>query len=91
MEKKNVRIKVRFLGILQKYSDERREVEIDLSSDPETAVEQIKKRFELPWENNLEKITRIFINNQHLSSFIKKGELLNNGDIIAFIQLSGGG
>lgn len=91
MENKQVKIKVRFLGILQKYSDGKREVDLIVPPDPGSAVDKILDDFNLPWENDLVKITRIFINNQHLSTFIQKGELLKTGDIIAFIQLSGGG
>ncbi len=91
MKNSDVIIKVRFLGILQKYSDGKREVDLNVPPDPGSAVDKIFKDFNLPWENDLEKITRIFVNDQHLSAFIKKGELLSNGDIIAFIQLSGGG
>ena len=90
-ESETVDVKVKFLGILPKFSDNKRVVEITLPANPGAAVEQIIAKFGLPWKDNLEKITRIFVNNQHLATSIKNGVSLKNGDVIAFIQLSGGG
>jgi len=90
-EPATVDVKVNFLGILHKFSDNKKVVEITLPADPGAAVEQIITTFNLPWKDNLEKVTRIFVNNQHLATIIKNGVSLKNGDVIAFIQLSGGG
>ncbi|NOR13091.1 MAG: hypothetical protein GQ545_07540 [Candidatus Aminicenantes bacterium] len=64
---------------------------MDLPSDPSKAIETIISYFDIPWKDNLEKRTRIFINKQFSESFIKKNEKLKTDDLIAFIPISGGG
>ena len=86
----SVSVTVRFITLMQKYSGQR-EFKMDLSSDPSKAIETIITRFDIPWNDNLEKRTRIFINKQFAESFIKRGEKLKTDDLIAFIPISGGG
>ncbi len=88
---KTVKVKVQFIGLTQRYSNDKREIEMDLPADPKEAIDSIIKQFQMPWKNDLEKITRIFINNLIFENFTKKEELLKPGDIVAFITLSGGG
>ena len=64
---------------------------MDLPRDPGKAIETIISHFDIPWKDQLEKRTRIFINKQFAESFIKKGEKLETDDLIAFIPISGGG
>jgi len=86
-----VKLKVRFVTIMQKYSGEKREIEIEVPPEAGAAIEYIIKQFQIPWRDNLEKSTRIFINNMPCNTFIKNGKLLETGDNIAFIPISGGG
>jgi hypothetical protein len=85
-----VSVTVRFITLMQKYSGQR-EFRLDLPSDPDKAIDTIISRFDIPWKDNLEKRTRIFINKQFAESFIKRGEKLQTDDLIAFIPISGGG
>ena len=86
----SVSVNVRFITLMQRYSGQR-DLKMDLPSDPSLAIETIITRFEIPWKDNLEKRTRIFINKQFAESFIKGGEKLKEDDLIAFIPISGGG
>jgi len=60
-------------------------------AEPDAAVNFIIKHFNIPWENQLEKSARIFINRQTADVFIRSRKLLQHGDQIAFIPISGGG
>ena len=91
MPEEKIKVTVRFLTIMQKYSGDKREVEVDVPSEPHLAVEHIIKRFRIPWKDYLEKSIRIFINKEHGNTFIEKGEPLQEGDVITFIPISGGG
>ena len=86
----SVSVTVRFITLMQKFSGQR-EFKMDLPGDPSKAIEIIISHFDIPWKDNLEKRTRIFINKQFAESFIKRGEKLKSGDLIAFIPISGGG
>jgi molybdopterin converting factor small subunit len=85
-----VEVKVRFITLMQRYSGQR-EIRMELPSDPNHAIDTIIEQFHIPWEDNLEKSTRIFINKKFSDAFIKSGELLKKDDVIAFIPISGGG
>jgi hypothetical protein len=86
----SVSVIVRFITLMQRYSGQR-DLKMDLPSDPSLAIQAIIARFDIPWKDNLEKRTRIFINKQFAESFIKQGEKLKTDDLIAFIPISGGG
>lgn len=86
----NVKVKVRFITLMQQYSGQK-EIEMKLPPDPANAIDTIIRKFHIPWENNLEKSARIFINKEILSSFTKSGKRLHTNDVIAFIPISGGG
>ncbi len=85
-----VSVKVRFITRMQRYSDQR-EIWMELPSDPNQAIDTIIEQFHIPWKDNLEKNTRIFINKKFSDTFIQSGELLKKDDVIAFIPISGGG
>jgi molybdopterin converting factor small subunit len=91
MPEDTVKVKVCFITIMQKYSGREREVEMDLSPDPEWAIDLIIQRFHIPWTDHLEKFIRIFINRELSQAFIESGKHLKDGDTIAFIPISGGG
>lgn len=91
MLKNTAKIKVRFITIMQKYSGRKREVQMDLSPEPEQAIDFIIDRFHIPWKDNLEKFTRIFINKELSQVFVKSGKHLEDGDTIMFIPMSCGG
>jgi len=91
MEQDTVHIRIKFISIMQKHVGKRREVEMDLPSDPGKAVDFIIKEFQIPWHGNLEKFVRIFINRERLPVFIESGKKLTTVDTIAFIPMSGGG
>jgi len=76
---------------MQKYAGKRREVEMNLPSDPGKAVDLIIKEFQIPWQGNLEKFVRVFINRERLPAFIESDKKLTSEDTIAFIPMSGGG
>lgn len=85
-----VSVTVRFITLMQRYSGQR-DLKMDLPSDPSKAIKAIIDHFDIPWKDNLEKRTRIFINKQFAESYIKRGEKLKTDDLIAFIPISGGG
>lgn len=85
-----VEVKVRFITRMQRYSGQR-EIRMELPSDPNQAIATIIQQFHIPWKDNLEKSTRIFINKKFSEAFIKSGELLKKDDVIALIPISGGG
>jgi len=85
-----VKVKVRFVTLLQKYSGQR-DIWMELPPDPSQAIETIITKFQIPWKDNLEKSTRIFINEKFSDAFIKSGGILKNDDIISLIPISGGG
>jgi len=64
---------------------------MELPPDPSRAIDILIAKFHIPWKDNLEKSTRIFINKIFSDAFIKSGELLKKDDVIAFIPISGGG
>jgi molybdopterin converting factor small subunit len=86
----SVSVTVRFITLMQRYSGQR-EFKMALPNDPSKAIEAIISHFHIPWKDQLEKRTRIFINKQFVESYIKRGEKLKTGDLIAFIPISGGG
>lgn len=86
----SVSVTVMFITLMQRYSGQR-EIRIDLPSNPSHAIDTIIKQFHIPWKDNLEKSTRIFINKQFSESYIRKKEKLKTDDVIAFIPISGGG
>ena len=85
-----VKAKVRFVTRMQKYSGQR-DIWMELPSDPSQAIETIIAEFQIPWQDDLEKSTRIFINKKFSDAFIKSGERLKDDDVIAIIPISGGG
>jgi molybdopterin converting factor small subunit len=91
MPGEKVKVTVRFLTIMQKYSGDKREVEVEVPREPFLAIEHIIKKFRIPWKDHLEKSTRIFINKEYPDIFVEKGKRLEQGDIIVFIPISGGG
>jgi molybdopterin converting factor small subunit len=91
MPEDTVHVKVRFITIMQKYSGRKREIEMDISPEPERAIDRIIDRFHIPWKDNLEKFTRIFINKELSHLFVKSGKRLKDGDTIMFIPMSCGG
>jgi len=91
MKKNTVQIKIKFITIMQKYSGNQREVDVELPADPEKAVENIISQFQIPWKENLEKYVRIFINREILPEFIRNAKQLKTGDTIVFVPFSGGG
>lgn len=66
-------------------------MDLELPQDPEKAIQTIIERFAIPWEGQLDKSARIFINKEFAESFIKDGKKLKSGDQISFIPISGGG
>jgi molybdopterin converting factor small subunit len=86
-----VSITVKFVSIMQKYSGNKREVQVEVPTDPAQAIHLIINRFQIPWQGNLEKSTRIFINQTLNDPFVDRGQPLKDKDTIAFIPISGGG
>jgi molybdopterin converting factor small subunit len=86
-----VSITVRFVSIMQKYSGNKREVQVEVPTDPAQAIHLIINRFQIPWKDNLEKSTRIFINQTLNDPSVDRGQPLKDTDTIAFIPISGGG
>ena len=87
-----VQVTVRFITIMQRYSGEgKREVEMELPTRPEQAVALIIERFQIPWQDNLERQVRIFIEGLAYDAFLASEERLKDGDTIFFIPISGGG
>ena len=91
MNQDTMPVKVKFITILQKYTGNQREVEMELPADPGQAIERIISQFQIPWEGNLEKYVRVFVNREISHEFIRSGKRLHSGDTIAFIPFSGGG
>ena len=85
-----VEVKVRFITRMQRYSGQK-DIRMELPSDPNLAISTIIQQFNIPWKNDLEKSTRIFINKKFSDAFIKSGEPLKKDSVIAFIPISGGG
>jgi molybdopterin converting factor small subunit len=75
---------------MQRYSGQR-EIRMELSPNPNQAIDMIIEHFQIPWKDDLKKSTRIFINKELSDSFIKSGKRLKANDVIAFIPISGGG
>ena len=86
-----VSVTVRFVSIMQKYSGNKRDIQVEVPSDPAQAIDLIINRFQIPWNKNLEKSTRIFINQRLYDQFDDSGQHLKDNDNIAFIPISGGG
>ncbi len=86
-----VSVTVRFVSIMRKYSGDKREIQLEVPADPGQALHLIINRFQIPWKDNLEKSTRIFINQRWNDPFVDGGLPLKDQDIIAFIPISGGG
>lgn len=87
-----VPVTVRFVTIMQNYSGKgRREVEMQLPSEPSRAVDLILERFQIPWQGDMERYVRIFVNGVGFDAYLASGHLLKAGDSIAFIPISGGG
>ncbi len=86
-----VSITVRFVSIMQKYSGNKKEVRVEVPTDPAQAIHLLINRFQIPWKDNLEKSTRIFINQTLDNLFVDRGQRLKDKDTIAFIPISGGG
>jgi len=86
-----VSITVQFVSIMQKYSGDKREIVMDLPVDPVKAIRTIINRCQIPWEGNLEKVIRIFINQTLYEVFVENRKRLKDEDTIAFIPISGGG
>ncbi len=84
-------ITVIFVSIMQKYSGNKRNVEMKLPVDPAQAIDFIISHFQIPWKDDLEKRTRIFINQMLSDQFVESGKRLKDGDALAFIPISGGG
>ena len=85
-----VEVQIRFVSIMQRYSGQR-DFRLKVPSDPAEACDFIIQRYNLPWKEKLGKSTRIFINKQLAQVFIKSGQNLEEGDLLAFIPISGGG
>jgi molybdopterin converting factor small subunit len=85
-----VNVKVRFVTRMQRFSGQR-DILMELPPDPSQAIDTIIAKFRIPWKDDLEKSTRIFINKKFSEAFIKSGELLKKDDMIVFIPISGGG
>jgi len=75
---------------MQRYSGQR-DIRMQLPTDPNQAIDTIIRKFKIPWKNDLEKSTRIFIDKKFSDAFIKSGEPLKKDSVIAFIPISGGG
>ena len=85
-----VRIQVRFLSLFERHSGVP-QAQLDVPADPDLDLREIISRFRIPWENELETTSRIFINKQLSSRFLREGKILNEGDVISFVPLVGGG
>lgn len=82
---------VRFVSIMQQYSGNRREVTMRVPSEASLAITTIIDHFKIPWNDKLEKSTRIFINQNLYNPNFDKGIRLKAKDTIIFIPISGGG
>lgn len=90
MTQKTACVHLRFITLMQRYSG-KRDMDLDIPIDPEAAITAVIKRFNIPWKDHLEKSARIFINKEFAETFIKSGKVLQDGDQISFIPISGGG
>ncbi len=86
-----VSVTVRFVSIMCKYAGDKREVQVEVPADSAQAIDLIINRFQIPWKDDLERSTRIFINQKLNDPIADKEKLLKDKDIIAFIPISGGG
>ncbi len=91
MLEERVKVTVRFITIMQKYTGRRREIEMDLSPEPEQAIEHIIQKFDIPWTEQMQKFIRIFINRELSKVFVENGKQLKDGDTILFVPVSCGG
>ncbi len=87
----SVTVIVRFVSIMQHYSNHRREVRRTVPPEADRAVFAIMDQFNIPWTGNLEKSTRIFINQKVYDPLKNEPLRLNDNDTIAIIPISGGG
>ena len=85
-----IEVQIRFVSIMQRYSGER-DFKLKVPPDPAAACDFIIQHYNIPWKDKLEKSTRIFINKKLAQVFIKSGKNLQEGDLLAFIPISGGG
>jgi molybdopterin converting factor small subunit len=85
-----VKVRVRFITVLQRYSGAR-EVDLELPRDPRKAIAAIITKYGMPWADKLEKSTRIFINKEIAESYLDSGRLLEENDVLVFVPISGGG
>ena len=90
MTEKTAFVHLRFITLMQRYSG-KRDMDLDLPTDPEAAIADVIERFNIPWKDHLEKSARIFINREFAETFTKSGKELKDGDQISFIPISGGG
>lgn len=91
MKPDTTRIRVKFVSIMQRHSGQGREVVMDLPLDAARAADLIVREFQIPWEGNLERFVRVFVNRELLKDFVQAGKQLEEGDTISFIPMSGGG
>ena len=92
MSPDTVQVTVRFITIMQRYSGEgKRELEMELPARPDLAVDLIIEQFQIPWQDNLERQARIFIEGLSYDAFLASEKYLKDGDTISFIPISGGG
>jgi molybdopterin converting factor small subunit len=85
-----VGIQVRFLSLFERHSGVPH-AWLEVPRDPNLALREIFSRYRIPWENELERTSRIFINKQLSSRFIRERKNLSEGDVISFVPMVGGG
>lgn len=85
-----VRIRVRFLSLFERHSGVP-DAWLVLPRDPDSAIQEIISRYRIPWDKNLEKTSQIFINKRLAGRFAREGNMLNEGDVISFVPVVGGG
>ena len=76
---------------MQKYSDGKKEVEMLLPPDASQALDIIIEELAIPWKEKLSPFVRVFVNKSLLKDKVERGEKLQDGDMISFIPMSGGG
>lgn len=91
MEERTIKVKLRFINIMQRYSDGKKEVEMLLPPDANQALEIIIEELGIPWKEKLNPFVRVFVNKSLLKDKVERGEKLQDGDLISFIPMSGGG
>jgi molybdopterin converting factor small subunit len=64
---------------------------LDVPRDPDSAIREIVSFYRIPWDSEWRETSRIFINKQLRSRFVREGRVLNEGDVISFVPLVGGG